>query len=440
MFLNRFESLGAAAVVAALAGTANAGFTITPFLLEGDAAQGTLDFFQTFDRPNISESGSIYFAADTDGDSSFDDVVYLNNQLIAQQGMAAPDSGGGEFSSFEFFETGHQVNATDGGVFIATLTDVPSSANRAIYKSDPFGSVSLVVQEGQGAAGISGRLHVDFGFAGIMDDGRVGYRADLDGSTSDDSVIYLGGAPVFRQGDAVPASLGLNPGTTWDGDFDEIQWNGAGDMIFEGNTSEASGDMVLVRRTDATGVSEVVAREGQVINASGGPDFLELILQSSIAENGMWAYRGNLGVAPSTSDAYIEAENGFTAQQGDAIPEISGAVLGNFNGVDVNSLGDVLYLADIAGATNPDIDEGLFVNGMLIVTDGVQAPGLPAGTLFSDIGFEDMYINDNRQVVFAASYTGTVTGDGLFTLTVPAPASAAAILALPIVALRRRRH
>ena len=436
---HRVTPLVAAGTLIALAGTANAGFTIMPFLLETDPAPGTPDAFQTFDRPNISESGSIYFAADTDGDSSFDDVIYLNTQLIAAEGDAAPDAGAGvEFSSFEFFETGSQVNASDGGAFIATLRNTTN--NRAIYKSDPLGDVSLVVQEGQAATNAAGRFHSDFGFAGIMNDGRIGYLADLDGDSDDDSVIYQGDDILYREGDAVPASLGLTPGTIWDSNFDEIQWNGAGDLLFEGTTSEASNDMVIVRRNAGTGASELVAREGMMVNASGGSDFVELFLQNSLAENGMWAFRGNLGIAPSTEDAFILAENGFQAQQGDAIPELGGdGVLGNFNGIDINSLGDVLYLADIEGALDPDVDEGLFVNGELIVSTGMQVPGLPAGTFFSDIGFEDLYINDSREVVFASNYSGAVSGDGLFTLVVPAPSGAGLLVLAGVAGVRRRR-
>ncbi|MEC9373966.1 MAG: choice-of-anchor tandem repeat NxxGxxAF-containing protein [Planctomycetota bacterium] len=422
---------------AAVAGT----FTITPFILEGDAAPPTTALFQTFDRPNISESGSVFFAGDTDGDTAEDDVVYLDLQLIAQQGMSAPSSGGGTFSAFEFFETGQQVNRTNDNVFIATLTDVATTANRAVYKSNSVGALSLVAQEGNVADGIAGRLYADFGFAGITDDGRIGYLADLDGATTDDSVMYLGGAILFREGDAVPASLGLPAGTIWGGNFDEIQYNGAGDVLFEGDTNLPTGDMVLVRRSDATGVSTVVAQEGQAIAARDGADTLELILQSAIAENGMWAYRGNLGIAPSTADAFLMTESGFMAQQGDSVPELgASAVLGNLNGIDINSLGDVIYLADIDGADDPTNDEGIFANGMLVVASGQQVPGLPAGTFFGDIGFEDMYINDNRELVFQAGYTGTISGDGLFKVVIPAAPTAGAMLAgLAFMGGRRRR-
>jgi hypothetical protein len=379
----------------------------TALLLEGDAAPDTGDSYQTFDRPNISEAGHVAFAGDTDGETSGDDVVYVDARLVAREGTPAPGAKGGLFGSFEFFETGHQVNAAGEVAFISSLTGVPSDENRALYHE-----ATLVVREGQEVAGISGRQLVDLGFAGLTDDGRVGYLADLDGSTSDDSVIVLDGAVLYREGDPAP---GL-PGVFFDGDFDEIQWNGAGDLLFEGNTSlPGAQDWVLFRRRTVEGgiVEDAVAQEGQLIQTRDGADFLELILQSALAENGDWAMRGNLGVAPSAADAIIITGAGVQVQQGDPIPELPGAVLGNFNGVDLNSHGDLLYLADIEGASG--IDEGLFLNGCLLITDGMQAPGLPEGTLLTDIGFEDTWINDAGQIVFAAGYQG---GDGLFRLDI----------------------
>ena len=386
------------------------GAVIEIFLLQGDNAPGAGANFQSFDRPNISEIGLIGFGGDTDAATNQDDIVYVDLMLIAQEGDPAAGVPGGGYGSFEFFETAHQINVTGEIAYIVNLTGVPTSANRAVYKSG-----ALIAREGDPAPGIPGRLYVDFGFAGVADDGSVGYLADLDGSTSDDSVIYFDGSILYRQGQPVPGM----PGETWDGDFDEIQWNGNGDLLFEGNTSmPGSMDMVVFRRrtTKMGVVQDIVAQEGQAIDANTGPDFLELILQTALAENGQWALRGNLGVAMSDFDAVILSEVGFYAQQGDPVPELAGVVLGNFNGININSGGDVLYLADLQGATPPNVEEGLFINRCLLVTDGMQVPGLPNGTLFTDIGFEDLYINDNRRIVFQASYSaaGGPVEDGLF--------------------------
>lgn len=394
---------------------------ITPLFLEGDTAAGTGAAFQTFDRPNLTSGGKAFFAGDTNGPTGADDVVYFDGTLIAQEGMAAPNALG-VFSSFEFFETSRQTTASGLGAFIATLTGGSSTANRAIYAGTSSNALTLIALEGEPAPGAAGDLFVDFGFVGVLDDGSVSFLADLDSLTEMDSVIYSQGAILFREGDPVPLSLGLPGGTTWDADFDEMQWNGAGDLIFEGTTSVPADDMVVVRYLAGSGASQLVAREGQAVAANTGPDELELILQTSLAENGRWALRGNLGIAPSNQDAVIITDDARVFQEGEDVPELgAGVVTGNFNAVNMNSQGDVVYLADISGASDPNIDEGVFLNGKLLVTDGVQVPGLPAGTFFSDIGFEDVYINDAGQILFASDYSGVVTGDGLFLMTVATP-------------------
>jgi hypothetical protein len=394
--------------------------SISALYLQGQPAPSTGQSYQSFDRPNISAAGSILFTGDTDGDTAFDDFIYLDATLIARQSDPAPGTPG-TFQTFESFQTAHQFNASGDAAFISTLAGVPTTANRAVHKFvHSTATLSPVAVEGAVAPGIAGRLLFDFGYAGIADNGDVGFLADLDGATTDDSVIYRAAAILYRQADLVPAALGLAPGATWDADFSELQWNGAGDLLFLGNTSLASNDQMLVRRRGA--LQEIAIREGHAVAASGGPDTLFTFLQSALAENGAWGMRGTLALAGAASDAIVLTESGFQAQEGDPVPELPGAVLGNFNAIAINSLGDVVYLADLVGAP-VGVTEGLFLNGDLIVTTGVAIPALPPGTSFNDIGFEDIYINDSRTVVFAAGYTGAVVGDGLFTFTAAAPAA-----------------
>ncbi|NNF43946.1 MAG: hypothetical protein HKN62_13065 [Phycisphaerales bacterium] len=384
------------------------------FLIEGDDAPGTKTLFENFDRPSLSELGVVAFTADTDDATDADDVVYRGFELVAREGEPAPDAPGASFAAFEFFETGRQINAAGAVVFIATLRDVPAAANRAVYRDG-----DLIAREGDDAFGTEDRIYEDFGFAGVTDDGTVGFLADLDGNVDFDSAITLGGDILYREGDPVP--LPGIPGV-WTGNFDELQFNGRGDLIFEGDTQlpSASDKLLLVRRETGGIIEEVLAaQEGQTVETRTGTDTLELILQAALAEDGTWAFRGNLADAPSTADAIILSERGFMTQQGSDVPELPGVVTGNFNGVDVNRHGDVVYLADLEGATPPGVEEGLFVNGCLVITDGVEVAGLPEDTTLSDIGFEDLFINDDGLVVFAASYGGALAGDGLFTFQWP---------------------
>ncbi len=53
----------------------------------------------------------------------------------------------------------------------------------------------------------------------------------------------------------------------------------------------------------------------------------------------------------------------------------------------------------------------------MVLSDGTQVPGMPEGTLFSDLGFEDVLLTDEGDIVFAAGYSGAVSGDGIFRLS-----------------------
>ena len=72
----------------------------------------------------------------------------------------------------------------------------------------------------------------------------------------------------------------------------------------------------------------------------------------------------------------------------------------------------------------------------------MQAPGLPAGTLLMDIGFENMFINDAGLMIFESTYGDgtTTTGEGLFSVVVPEPATATLLGAGALALLARRRR
>jgi hypothetical protein len=425
-----------AIVTGAAAAAAQAQFIITPISLRGEAAPGMASNYFVFDRPNLSESGAVMKMGDTDGATTADDFVIVDNTLIAREGDAAPGVGGGILGTFSLLETAQHINASNNTIFESALTGVATTENVTLYKA-VGGALSVVAREGTTAAGIPDRLHGAFNFPAIFNDNGHGYVADLGGTvTTDDSVIYRNDTPIYRQGQA-----SVLAGTIWDGDFTEAAWNGSGHLLFWGNTNAPTNDQILVR--DVAGAATIVAREGDAINANGGPDAIELVLQITLSESGKWAFRGNLATAPATSDSFILTENGFYRQEGENVPELgAGVVTGNLNGIDMNSAGDVISLADIAGAADPNVDEGLFFNDTLIITDGVQAPGLPAGTILMDIGFENMFINDAGRMIFESTYGDgtTTTGEGLFSVVVPEPATAVLAGAGALALLVRRRR
>ena len=181
-------------------------YAVVPYLLQGEPAPGTGASFESFDRPNIN-GGAVSFAGDTDGATNADDVVYLGDVLIAQQGQAAVGTPG-TFSTFEFFESSRQNASNLLVAYIATLTGVPIGAgNRAIYSNQ-----NLVAYEGDPAPNLlPADNYSDFGFASQLDNGDVGFLATLD---SGREAIYRGDQPLFVEGETIPAGGGAFAGKT----------------------------------------------------------------------------------------------------------------------------------------------------------------------------------------------------------------------------------
>src|SRR5687767_9596591 len=257
------KTLAAAAVVTgAAASVASAQFVITPFKLRGDPAPGTGANHFNFDRPNINNAGSIAFAGDTDGPTASDDFVYVNDVLKAQEGQPAPGVPGGVYGTFSIFDSGQHLNAVGDVIYESSLTGVPTTENLTLFTS--IGGVATpVAREGTPAAGIPDRTYSLFNFPALFNNGNYGFVTDLAGtSTTDDSVIYRGATPIYREGTQVPF---LPAGTTWDGTFTQAEWNGAGQLLFVGNTNAATNDQIMVR--DTNGVAEVIIREGDTIQA-----------------------------------------------------------------------------------------------------------------------------------------------------------------------------
>lgn len=383
---------------------------IEPLMLEGDPAPGTGRAYQNFDRPSLAPNGTLAFTADLDGSTDADDVVTANGVVVARENDVAPGTFSARFDGFEFFEAARQVNDEGRVAFVADLRDDPLGRTRGLFLDD-----TVVLLEGDPIAALPGVHVLDFGFVGLTADGRVGCVASLDGPASENAAVLLDGAVIYRKGGPVPGLADA----TFDGIFDDLQVNARGDLIVEGNTSlPASGDRVLLRRlvgAEGTVVEEIVAREGEPLDLGAGEvDELAIILQVAFAEDGGWALRGNLRNATADTDSIVIDATGVLERQGRAVPELPGADLGNVNAIARNARGDVALLADLSGDLPIGVDEGIFVNGALLVTDGTPAPGLPEGTVLSDLGFEDLALDDAGRLVFAASYSGSTNGDGLF--------------------------
>ncbi|MGE3963253.1 MAG: proprotein convertase P-domain-containing protein [Planctomycetota bacterium] len=248
---------------------------------------------------------------------------------------------------------------------------------------------------------------------------------DLDGATTDDIVIYQGSpgamVPLYREGGVIVGGGSL-AGFNWDVAFNELQGNGAGSFVFFGSANTTpNGDGVF--RHSGAGL-ELLYRAGDPLVARTATVNItsSLTLGNAIAENGDWAFRSSVSTTqlPSAENAVIISSNGIVYQEGAAVPAVPGAtVTGNFNGLAINSVGDVMYLADLIGAADTTNTEALFVNDQVVAVRGGAVPGLP-GFTFVELDFEDLDINDARQMVFQADVSDGVnpSREGIFMATI----------------------
>lgn len=402
-------------------GTLAAQVTVTTVYLEPEAAPGTATTFETFDKPDIGAGGHISFTADGPGTVT-DELIYIDGSLVAIEGTAAPGVTG-SFLSFETFESLHQLNLAGDLAFIAMLSGATTATDKTVYLHSG-GVNTLQLREGGPADGIAARIYNDFNFLGLLDSDELVVLADLDGATADDFVIYQGSpgsmVPLYREGGVIPGSSSL-AGFNWDVNFNDVHCTGAGSFIFSGSASTTNGDGIF-RHTGAG--LDLLYRAGDPLVARTATVNItsSLSLGTAIAENGDWAFRSSVSTTqlPSAENAVIISTNGIVYQEGAPVPAIPGAtVTGNYNGLAVNGVGDIFYLADLLGAADAANTDALFVNDQVVAVVGGAVPGLP-GFTYTLLDFEDLDINDAREIVFQADVSDGVnpSREGIFTATI----------------------
>lgn len=380
-------------------------------VVEDQLAPGVGRPYQRFDRANVARTPSgevlVAFTADLAGDVLTDDVAYVGETLMHQEGEDVPGTGG-TVADILTFDGQRSVNGS--GVLAARLR----------LNGVPAGTDLVVVADGQVLARSgdlvpdgTGDRYTSFDFVGIADDGRVGFHARTDGDSSIDSVIVQSGTVLYRKGDPSP----FDDGAAWDGRFDEVAWNARGDVIFEGNLAGPSAtDRVIAHRyvaSDGT-VHEVVrAREGDAMGEAGAAS-LDVIEQLVLSAEGHWAARVLLEDASGgTNEAVIDAA-GLVVREGDAVDGIPGAFVGPIFAVSVDSAGFVVAAADLTGTPPPGVEQAILRGRCAVAAAGTQPTGLPEGTWLSTIGFEDLVAGPAGELTFSASYGGRASGDGIF--------------------------
>jgi len=324
------------------------------------APPGTnLDGFDSMSLNEANRFSSNWTLAGTSG-SSDNSGLFFDGVLMIQEGTVSTAAG---FSAGTVYTGYFETYNTDNNAFmvLASIDDplIAGTTNRGLV---------LITHDGAGNLVSETVLYKETdllpGQTELLDDfqtgqhdldysqnGHVAFIADLLGDTSVDSAIYVDGTLIAQEG----SDSGVVPGTNWSSGLSSsvLDVNNLGQLIFHGDLDTVSSeDRVIV--FDGT----IIAREG-----TGHPD--------------------------------IPAGTVFTSFG-------SGPVYCSDNG-------DTVFYGDWDDA-DTDIDTGLFINGELVVQEGVtMIGGLVVDTLrgVSD-GFR--MSDDGRYVVFEAILEGGLEG------------------------------
>src|SRR5687767_8568413 len=155
------NTLATVAIVAGAASAAQAQFVITPISLSGQPAPGMGANYDNFDRPNLSQSGAVLKMGDTDGATTADDFVIVNDTLIAREGDPAPGVPGGVLGTFGLLDNAQHITAANNLIFESDLTVTPTTEDLTLYKAIG-GALTVVAREGTTAAGIPDRVYSSF--------------------------------------------------------------------------------------------------------------------------------------------------------------------------------------------------------------------------------------------------------------------------------------
>lgn len=411
-----------------------------PILLDGDPNPDGLGVVDNVTKVNVSIDGTVAFEGDDEG-SSNDEFLFVDGGIVIRDGTPAVGTGG-TFLVLDGFTSYRHVNLSGDVVFTSTLGGVATTLNSGLHLNN-----TKVLQEGEPAGGIPGRLYSDFRDPSLTDSGQIFVEVDLDGPPNDDEVIYLvsggGAAPLpmngsssFREGALIVG--GPLDGEAWDLiPFTNSTSNELGTFITDGDLEETGGttfatDDVLVRKRAGQDY-ELLLRAGDTLPTGlAGPAPFESISDVTLADmTDDWAIVGVMddSVTGIDHDSVVIASLAGSGpmvitQEGQniaALTGVPGTFLDTMAGACINSQGEILILAAIGdnGVDVPPYDEALFLweagSLALIMTDETPIPSRPGVTL-TDITSVDVVLNDQGRIFFQGT-AGTL--DGIFEAILP---------------------
>ncbi|MDZ4772661.1 MAG: hypothetical protein SGI72_05945 [Planctomycetota bacterium] len=330
----------------------------SPFLVEGDAlaapAGSFINAFDDMTLNNLGTSGWNFFINNPVTPAA-DSGIYVDSTLVILEtatSTAAQFSAGTNYTGF----FGTKWNDARQMLVMASVDDplIPTTTDRALVKlqidpSNALISEIVLMKEGDTLAGFGAETLVDFettphGFA-MNNQGSVMWVADMTGATTDDIAIVVDGVVIAREGSPSPLS----------------------------------------------------GRNYELLNGKA----------VDLGDGGHTAFRANLD-GTTTDDEVIVRDGVIVAQEGAGLAAIGAFTFTTFGTVvRVDSAGRAFWFGDW---NDPDTtrDTGLFVDGTLLVQEGVTTVG---GIVISNIAsVQDTFSisPDGRYLIFEGQLTGGI--------------------------------
>lgn len=319
---------------------------------------------------------------------------------------------------------GFQINNAGQAVIRASISGsgVNSTNSRGIW-TGMSGSLDLVARTGDEAPGLgSGVTFNTLGNTWISDSGRVGFEANLQGSgitTANDRSLWTDRSGSLslgmHEGDAAPGTAaGVN---FVDGPF-VAMFNGDKFAFYSFLTGP--GVMSNNRQglwSEGSGTLSLVARNGSPDPATGDPflttnhDFEGVRLNNV----GQLAFSEGMGAGSVQKIWFDDAGSlSLIVGTGDTAPGTgAGVTFNRLHSPILNDVGKVAFKGNLTGtgvtiSNNLGVWSGEAGSLTLRFRTGQQAPGLPAGVMFSEMPLSPWFNNQGH-----LAFNGRVTGGGV---------------------------
>jgi hypothetical protein len=334
------------------------------------------------------------------------------------------------------------VNFNNAGKFLFRSSG-PQNSDYTLFRGVP-GNFSAVMQKGQIAPGGNGRAFVTVEPESILfnDAGQVLFHAVLDGTPSW-SGLFLSTpttplTPIVMTLQPLPAPNTAN--LYFDAPDPKADLNSAGDVIFTAPIRFSSNG--LWKYNPKTGLKTLLLKGDPVPFQS--PRTFQTFQSPKINGKGQFVVEartdslvsGIFGGSAPTNLRLLAANSGPAPGEPTGVNFTDGAFK-----KDLNEIGTLVFISDLTtgarGIWAADVATGE-VEKVLVTGEPFDVGGGDIRTLKAFNVFDEDFLNDANQFVFAANFTDGATG--VFVATVPEPSGIAWLLLAGASLAARRPH